>query len=209
MIAIGFHESCHLWAARRVGLQTKGFYMLPFMGGVALVADRYKTLAQQAFVVLAGPVGGGLLALVTVLLYHLTGWPIVAAAAAWMLLVNAFNLLPLAFLDGGQLLDTITYSIGRTIGMVFKIASNIVAPIVIFFFNPAVALLVIFTGFGTIVREYHNWKHYKDKDYKLCDDNYLHPPQKLSVNNMILTLSVWIVSAILLLVVNHWLLKHV
>src|SRR5512142_2482919 len=65
VVAVGFHESSHLWAAHKMGLQTKGFYLVPFMGGVAFINGPYRTLGQQAFVVLAGPFGGGLLAAVT------------------------------------------------------------------------------------------------------------------------------------------------
>ena len=210
MIAIGFHESCHLWAAKSQKLQTRGFYIFPFMGGVALVADTYKTLAQQAIVVLAGPIGGGLLALLTAVLYYFTSVPLIAAAASWMLLINVLNLLPLSCLDGGQLLDTITYSINRTVGMVFKITSNIVAPIVmLIFFNPMIAIIIGFLGYAVSLKEFKNWKHYKNKEYELCDHNYLYPPKKLSVKNIVLVAATWVVAAVVMLTVNHLLLQHV
>jgi len=33
------HESGHLWAARKIGMPTRGIYFLPGIGGVALIED--------------------------------------------------------------------------------------------------------------------------------------------------------------------------
>jgi Zn-dependent protease len=200
MIAIGFHEGCHLWAAQYLKLKTQGFFMLPFVGGVALVADRYKTLGQQAFVVLAGPIGGGALALVVAGAYYVTGWPILAVAAIWMLMINLFNLLPLSMLDGGQLLNTLTYSINRTLGLVVYGISSIVAPFVIWKFNVTLALMVAFFGGVSLHQEYKNWKAFRSGAYHLCTEEYLNPPKKLSRWQIVGTIGSWIVAAAIMLI---------
>jgi Zn-dependent protease len=182
LVGVGFHEYSHLWAAKRMHLRTSGFFFIPFMGGVALVSDRYKTYGQQAFVVLLGPVGGGLLAGVTAGAYYLTGYPYLASAAYWMCFLNLFNLLPLSFLDGGQLLDTLTYSTNRTFGMVMHIISTVVAAVVLWFFNYLIAIMVILFGGASIWREITDWN----------------PPKRLTPGQMFLTTAGWSATIFLL-----------
>jgi len=205
MISIGFHEGCHLWAAQYLKLKTQGFFMLPFVGGVALVAEKYKTLGQQAFVVLAGPVGGGLLALLVAGGYYLTGWPILAVAATWMLFINLFNLLPLSMLDGGQLLGTLTYSINRTLGLVVYAISTIVAPFIIFKFNVTIAIMIAIFGGLSLHLEYKNWRAFKNGQYHLCTEDYLNPPKKLSKVQMAGTLMGWVLAAVVMLLAIKYL----
>jgi putative peptide zinc metalloprotease protein len=203
LVGVGFHEYSHLLAAKRMGLPTKGFFLLPFVGGVALVSGEYKTFGQQAFVVLAGPVGGGLLALVTAGVYYLTGIPAFAAAAAWMCWLNLFNLLPLSFMDGGQLLGTITYSINKTLGMVLHVLSTVIAVVVLWFYNPILSGLVLLFGGGGVIIELRNWHHFRTERSYLCDERYLHPPAALSVGQIALTVAGWAGTAGILLLASY------
>jgi len=203
LVGVGFHEYSHLLAAKRMGLPTKGFYLLPFIGGVALVSGKYKTFGQQAFVVLAGPVGGGVLALVTAGTYFLTGVPALAAAAAWMCWLNLFNLLPLSFMDGGQLLGTITYSINKTFGMVIRIVSTLIAVVVLWFFNPILSGLVILFGGSGVILELRNWHYYRTERTYMCDEDYLNPPTRLSRGQMALTIGGWAATASILLLASY------
>lgn len=207
-VGVGFHEYSHLWAAKRMGLQTKGFYLMPFMGGVALVADRYRTYGQQAFVVLAGPVGGGLLALVTAGAYYLTGWPILAAAAAWMCWLNIFNLFPLSFMDGGQLMTTLTYSINRKIGVYIYVASTLVACVVLFYFNWVLAMLVILLGGASVWSELKNLKAWQEGQRYLLSESWTNPPKALSKKQMALTILGWVGTLLVLGVVLMILKTH-
>lgn len=112
-----FHEYGHLWAAKRVGLQTKGIYLIPFVGGVALSRGKPSSQAAWVFVALAGPAFGLALAFVTAFAYVLTGWTTLAAAAWWMAILNLFNLVPIYPLDGGQVMHCIACSIPRPVGI--------------------------------------------------------------------------------------------
>lgn len=200
VIAVGFHELSHLWAARRMGLRTGGFYLMPFMGGVAFITQRYKTLGQQAFVVLLGPVGGGLLAVLTAVVFYFTKLPFLAAAATWMCYLNLFNLAPFSFMDGGQLMDTISYSINRTLGLVLRAASTVVAIIFLLKVAPMIAVLVIVFGLPSLFMEYKNWKAYREGDFYLCSSEYLHPPKKLTLGQGAMTVGGWLITAIVLLI---------
>jgi membrane-associated protease RseP (regulator of RpoE activity) len=197
-LAIAFHEYSHLWAAKRLGLPTRGFYLVPFMGGVSLVAGRYRTYAQQAFVVIMGPVGGGLLAAVCAGVYFYTGsqhtW--IASAALWMAVLNLFNLLPLSFLDGGQMMRCITYSINKTLGVMFMTVSTVVGVIIMFkFFNPVLGVLIIVFGGAQVLLELRDWKAERDGKEWLCTENWTNKPKSLSVLGIVLTTLAYLAAA--------------
>ncbi len=198
-VAVAFHEMSHIMAARKLGMKTGGFYLMPFVGGIAFIEGTYSSYTKQAIIVLAGPIGGGLLALVTTGLYLLTGSHFFLVAAVVMLYLNVFNLLPLSFLDGGQVMSTITYSINRTLGMVCFVGSTVIAIGLLCFLNPAVAAFVALLGGVGAYREIRNWRHFRAGRYQLVDDHYLEPPKKLSVWQMALTIGVWIGTAVILL----------
>lgn len=200
LVGIGFHECSHLLAAHKIGLKTGGFFMVPFLGGVALIKDKYISYSQQALVVLMGPVGGGVLAALVALLYYLTGYPLFAVAAYWMCLINLFNLLPFSFLDGGQLMDTITYSINKTLGFVFRTIFTCVGVFVIWYFNPVIAIIVAITGFFSFMKEYGNWSAVKNDDLHLASDDYLLPPKALDKAQMWFTISGHLMTAGLLFI---------
>lgn len=198
VVAVGFHEQSHLLAAKYMGLKTNRFYLFPFIGGVAFIASRYRTYAQQAFVVLAGPIGGGILAGITAGAYYLTGYSFLAAAAYWMAFLNIFNLFPLSFMDGGQVMGTITYSINETLGMVCLTISTLIAIVALWFFNPFLTVIIGYYGGMAVWREIKNWQAKREGKYWLCSDEYLYRPIKLSALEMGLTICTWIGSVALL-----------
>lgn len=132
MIALAWHESGHVWAMKRSGMKTKGFYFLPFIGGAAVAEDHYKTYGQNVYIAAMGPVWGLILAALTAGAYYATGIPMFAAAAGFMALVNLFNLLPVNPLDGGQIVRSIAFSIHKTVGFAFLLMS-LVASVVLMY----------------------------------------------------------------------------
>jgi Zn-dependent protease len=202
--AVAWHEYCHIMAAKQMGMPNKGFFLLPFMGGVALIAGRYRGYAEQAYVVLAGPVGGGIGALATMALYVVLKYalhvdvPFLAGASFWMLAINLFNLLPFSFMDGGQLLSTITYSINRTLGAWSLIVSTMVAVVALFFMAPLLGLLILFFGGKQAYKEYMNWRAWKDGRTWLQDENWIRPPRKQTKKQILTTIGGWVGTAAIL-----------
>lgn len=143
LVAIGFHEAGHVWAMKRMGIKTKGFYFLPFLGGVAIAEEQYKSHGQHAFVSIMGPVWGFVLALATYGVYLATGNPLFAAVTSWMALVNLFNLLPVNPLDGGQLMRCITFSVHGAIGLIFLGLSIIGGAMLAFHFRVGLFAILI------------------------------------------------------------------
>jgi len=123
MIALAWHESGHVWAMKRMGIKTKGYFFIPFVGGAAVATERCKTYGQNSYIAIMGPIWGFTLALVSYIVFLVTQQPLFAAAACWQATINLFNLFPIMPLDGGQLMRSITFSINRRVGIVFLVVS--------------------------------------------------------------------------------------
>jgi putative peptide zinc metalloprotease protein len=109
MWAIGIHELGHVWAMRRTGMPTPGFYFIPLFGGAA-IGERAKSEWQDVFITAMGPSWGLLSAVPPALLYLATDTPFWAAVCGFIGLVNLFNLLPIYPLDGGRLTNSLVAS---------------------------------------------------------------------------------------------------
>ncbi len=109
---ICFHEYGHLWAMKRTGMKTKGMYLIPFVGGVA-VGDKASSHWQQVFIAMMGPCFGLLMSVVFYLAYLITENHFIGLVASISALINIFNLLPVLPLDGGQVVKAMVFS-GRS-----------------------------------------------------------------------------------------------
>lgn len=109
---IMFHEYGHVWAMKKMGMKTKGFYLIPFVGGIA-VGDKAKTHWQQVFIAMMGPTFGLAMSVVFYLIFLATESHWIGLLASVSALVNIFNLLPVMPLDGGQVVKSIVFS-GRS-----------------------------------------------------------------------------------------------
>ncbi len=119
-----FHEYGHLWAMKRSGLKTKGMYLIPFVGGIAL-GERAKTHWQDVFIALMGPSFGLLMTVVFYVLYLFTGNHFAGLVASIGALVNLFNLLPILPLDGGHAFQSLAQSGNRKLGFYLVLALSI------------------------------------------------------------------------------------
>jgi Zn-dependent protease len=146
MIAVGFHESGHVWAMKKMGIKTKGFYFLPFVGGAAIAEEEYKSYGQNVFIAMMSPLWGAAMAYAAGGLYFMTGNPLWAAAAAWMATINLFNLLPINPLDGGQVIRSIAFTIHRGLGLVFLLVSMIAGIVIMFKLKIGLFALILIIG---------------------------------------------------------------
>ncbi|OUS28532.1 site-2 protease family protein [Gammaproteobacteria bacterium 45_16_T64] len=112
-----FHEYGHIRAMKYFGMKTKGIYLIPFVGGLALGDNKINTRWQDVVISIMGPSFGLLLSLLCLLLYLLTGEMIFAGLAAFNALLNLFNLLPILPLDGGHILKSISFSMDSRLGI--------------------------------------------------------------------------------------------
>ena len=124
MWAIGVHELGHVWAMRRTGMPTPGFYFVPLFGGAA-IGERSKTEWQDVFITAMGPSWGLLSAIPPALLYMIHGGVFWAGVIGLIGLVNLFNLLPIYPLDGGRLAKSLVVSFGPGAQVLYLIAAGV------------------------------------------------------------------------------------
>ncbi len=104
-----FHEWGHLRAMRRFGIPTKGMYLIPFVGGIA-VGEQARTHWEDVYISMMGPVFGLVMTVACYLLYLATSNHLVGLVASVSALVNVFNLLPIHPLDGGRVVKALVFS---------------------------------------------------------------------------------------------------
>jgi Zn-dependent protease len=104
VVMIFIHELGHIVEARRQGLKVSAPTFIPFFGAFVTIERAGLTPWKNALISLAGPLFGGAASAVV--------WAIASARHSDLLLVlanisfllNAFNMIPIGFLDGGQAL---------------------------------------------------------------------------------------------------------
>jgi Zn-dependent protease len=104
-----FHEYGHLRAMKKCGLPTKGMYLIPFVGGLA-VGDMPKTRWQDVYISMMGPVFGLILTVAFYLVYLITDSHFAGLVASTSALLNLFNLIPVHPLDGGRVIKSLVFS---------------------------------------------------------------------------------------------------
>jgi len=118
ILCLVFHEYGHIKAMKYFGLKTKGIYLIPFVGGLALSDDKINTRWQDVVISIMGPFFGLILSIACLIGYWLTDLEILAGLAVFNALLNLFNLLPILPLDGGHVLKSVAFSINSKLGLV-------------------------------------------------------------------------------------------
>ncbi|MDX1300709.1 site-2 protease family protein [Photobacterium sp.] len=112
-----FHEYGHIRAMKYFGMKTKGIYLIPFLGGLALSDEKINTRWQDVVISIMGPLFGLIMSLLCIVAYWITGEMFFAGLAVFNALLNLFNLLPILPLDGGHVLKSISFSMNSKIGI--------------------------------------------------------------------------------------------
>ncbi|WP_159736995.1 site-2 protease family protein [Vibrio atypicus] len=113
-----FHEYGHVRAMKYFGMKTKGIYLVPFLGGLALSDEKINTRWQDVVISIMGPMFGFILSLILMVVYWVTGEMFFAGLAVFNAFLNLFNLLPILPLDGGHVLKSISFSMNSLAGIV-------------------------------------------------------------------------------------------
>ena len=110
VLLILVHELGHVVEARRQGVPVSLPTFIPFFGAFVTVQKAGLTPWRSALISLAGPYVGGLGAAAAWAVGSAQGttWLVVLANVGFLL--NAFNLLPIGFLDGGSAFRSISMS---------------------------------------------------------------------------------------------------
>ncbi|WP_267962063.1 site-2 protease family protein [Shewanella sp. AS1] len=150
-----FHEYGHIRAMKYFGMKTKGIYLIPFMGGLALSDEKINTRWQDVVISIMGPTFGLLMSIAALLAYWITGNVFFAGLAAFNALLNLFNLLPILPLDGGHILKSISFSMNSLMGLIACVAGAAIGVFISYSLGLALLGFLLLIGSMEIVFE---WK---------------------------------------------------
>jgi Zn-dependent protease len=108
VVLILIHEFGHFLEARRQGVHATLPTFVPFIGAYVLIRSDGLAPWRNALIFLAGPFAGGIGAAAVWAVGSHRGTPWLLELAYYGFLLNAANLLPVGFLDGGGVLRGIS-----------------------------------------------------------------------------------------------------
>lgn len=109
VLLILVHELGHYLEARRQGLHPDLPVFIPFLGAYVALGNAQIGPWRHALISYAGPALGGVGAAVLWVAGDMRDSDLLRALAYTGFLLNLFNLIPIGFLDGGQLLRSYRY----------------------------------------------------------------------------------------------------
>ena len=161
ILCLVFHEYGHIKAMKYFGLKTKGIYLIPFVGGLALSDSKINTRWQDVVISIMGPFFGLVLSVAALIGYWITDIEILAGIAVFNALLNLFNLLPVLPLDGGHVLKSIAFSVNSKIGIVACVLGALLGVYISYHFGLALLGFLLAIGSFEIVLEYKR-RHLSD-----------------------------------------------
>jgi len=154
ILCLVFHEYGHIKAMKYFGLKTKGIYLIPFVGGLALSDDKINTRWQDIVISIMGPFFGLILSIACLIGYWITDIEILAGLAVFNALLNLFNMLPVLPLDGGHVLKSIAFSINSKVGLVACVLGAALGVYISYTFGLALLGFLLAIGSIEILFEY-------------------------------------------------------
>jgi Zn-dependent protease len=148
------HEYGHVKAMQYFGIKTKGIYLIPFVGGLAVADDKINTRWQDVVISIMGPCFGLLMSLACLMIYAVTDSELFAGAAVLSALLNLFNLLPILPLDGGHVLKSISFSMRSWIGLSVCMSGIALGGWVAYTFGLALLVFFLFIGAMEVIFEW-------------------------------------------------------
>lgn len=151
-----FHEYGHIRAMKYFGMKTKGIYLIPFMGGLALSDEKINTRWQDVVISIMGPTFGLLMSILALVAFWITKSPFFAGLAAFNALLNLFNLLPILPLDGGHILKSISFSMNSIMGLTACVIGAAIGVYISYSLGLALLGFLLLIGSVEIIFEWKN-----------------------------------------------------
>lgn len=118
-----FHELGHFFAMKAYKYQELGIFFIPLMGAYVSGKKQEVSQKQSAVILLAGPLPGIILGLLSHFIAQQTDIYFFEKLAWILVFLNLLNLLPVYPLDGGQLLHRLFLDDYNILGKVFVVIS--------------------------------------------------------------------------------------
>ena len=144
VVVILIHEGGHYLAMKIFGYKDIRLFFIPLIGAFVSGSSHSATAFQRSLMILAGPVPGIFIGMILFSIFIISGNQYLFEAAMLFLLLNAFNLLPLSPLDGGQLLQTLYFGTNYTVQTFFTILSVITICVVVYLTRSYLLLVIVF-----------------------------------------------------------------
>lgn len=187
LVVLMIHEMGHFFAMKFFNYTNVKLFVLPLLGAFVTGKKTVISQRQMSVVILAGPLPGIIIGFCLLMSNIYYPNPRIEMLGNIFFILNLFNLLPFAPLDGGKLLETLFIHQNYVIGIVFTIISIIIITLLAIL-SQSIVLLVIpaFMVFELImkiknqkIREYldqehinyvTDYDHLKDASYWLIRD---------------------------------------
>lgn len=156
LVCLVIHEYGHIRAMKYFNMKTKGIYLIPFLGGLALSDSKINTRWQDVVISIMGPTFGLFLSIAALIAYWVTDLPFFAALASLNALLNLINLFPILPLDGGHILKSISFSFNSMVGIALCTLAAIVGIYFSFAFHLNLLAIMLIIGSVEIISQ---WRH--------------------------------------------------
>ncbi len=155
VVGLSIHESGHVWAMRRLGIPTRGFYLIPFVGGMAVADSGFKSRWNALYTAAMGPMFGIVsLPIVYEAVRIPFGVPLAMNAISVIALMNLFNLMPIRPLDGGRMLSAAVFSVSRRAGIAFFALAVVAGLAIGIYFHISIMILIVAIGAAELGAEF-------------------------------------------------------
>jgi len=115
----------NLLAMKLFGYRDVQMFFIPMFGAAVSGSETSPNGTKRAVVALLGPAPGIALGIACAVLFHSTGNPVFMQAARTFLILNTFNLLPFAPLDGGHYMEAVLFSRTPMLRALFDIGAGL------------------------------------------------------------------------------------
>lgn len=153
------HEYGHVRAMKYFGLKTKGFYLIPFFGGMAVTDEKLNTRWQDIVISIMGPTFGMLLSLALWVAYLFTDNTYLAALANFNAFLNLIQMIPVLPLDGGHVIKSIAFSASTKVATIILSLASVLGIFVSYSLGYFFLAFILFIGTLDIVVEWRHRKH--------------------------------------------------
>jgi len=156
IVCLVFHEYGHIRAMKYFGMKTKGIYLIPFVGGLAVSDEKINTRWQDVVISIMGPTFGLFMSLCCMVIYWITGSEFFAGLATFNALLNLFNMLPILPLDGGHILKSITFSMNSKAGLIACLLGASLGVVISYWLGLALLGFLLIVGSLEIIFEWRS-----------------------------------------------------
>jgi len=150
ILVIFFHELGHMAAMKLLKYNDVKMFFIPLLGAAVSGKSKNESAFKSCIVSLMGPFPGIIMGIILTVLFGLTKNYYILKAAEVMMLLNAFNFLPIMPLDGGRYVDVLFVN-NRYFRLVFSLFGAVIFFLLAYASSDfIIAIIGVFLIFGSI-----------------------------------------------------------